>query len=39
MLKVKIFVLLIYVISVVNSQTIEIEKAKVSIKQNEIVLL
>ena len=37
MLKVKIFVLLIYVISVVNSQTIEIEKAKVSIKQNEIV--
>ena len=37
MLKEKIFVLLIYLISVLNSQTIEIEKAKVSIEQNEIV--
>ena len=37
MLKEKIFVLLIYLISVISSQTIEIEKAKVSIKQNEIV--
>ena len=38
MLKEKIFVLLIYLISVISSQTIEIEKAKVSIKQNEMFL-
>ena len=37
MLKQKIFVLSIYLLSTINSQTIEIEKANVNIKRNEIV--
>ena len=37
MLKQKIFVLSIFLLSTINSQTIEIEKANVNIKRNEIV--
>mgnify|MGYP000010919942 FL=1 len=37
MLKQKIFVLSIYLLSAINSQTIKIEKANVNIKRNEIV--
>ena len=37
MLKQKIFVLCIFLLSTINSQTIEIEKANVNIQRNEIV--
>ncbi len=37
MLKQKIFVLCIFLLSTINSQEIEIEKANVNIQRNEIV--